>query len=149
MNAIQFLKQQHEEAKRGFEELESSSEAQRGQLWSALKPELELHEQIEETCLYGPVAQESARDNVLEQWPKQHHAEIDKASQLIRSISGLEPRDRAFLDQVKQLHSALDQHIRTEEQEIWPRIERAWDSARLDRAGAEMESMKRDKGKKT
>jgi hypothetical protein len=41
---------------------------------------------------------------------------------------------------VKRLRSALESHIRQEEQEIWPRIMRAWNPARLEEAGRKMEA---------
>ena len=47
-----------------------------------------------------------------------------------------------WLATVKKLRGALEQHIRKEEQEIWPRIERVWNPARLEEAGRQMEAMK-------
>ena len=46
MNAIQFLKQEHRTAKAAFEKVLQASPAKRGDLWEALTPELEAHEEI-------------------------------------------------------------------------------------------------------
>jgi hypothetical protein len=51
MNAIQYLKQEHQKAKAGFENVVKAAPASRGQLWTKLQPELEAHEQIEDACL--------------------------------------------------------------------------------------------------
>jgi iron-sulfur cluster repair protein YtfE (RIC family) len=41
---------------------------------------------------------------------------------------------------VKKLRTALEEHIRQEEQEIWPKIAQAWDAARLEEAGQTMQA---------
>jgi hypothetical protein len=56
MQATQLLKQDHGKAKAGFQAIESAAAGQRGELWRALRPELELHEKMEEMHLYGPAA---------------------------------------------------------------------------------------------
>jgi iron-sulfur cluster repair protein YtfE (RIC family) len=45
---------------------------------------------------------------------------------------------------VKKLRGALEQHIRKEEQEIWPKIEQVWDMDRLEEAGRKLAAMKRE-----
>jgi Hemerythrin HHE cation binding domain len=141
MNAIQFLKRQHEEAKAGFEKIEEGSEGQRGQLWNDLSPKLKLHEQIEEKHLYGPVSKD-AKEPALTAWPERHAAEVEEAEELIAAITGRSPQESAWLQDVKRLHAALEEHIQEEEDEIWPEIEKVWDRARLEEAGKKMEGMK-------
>ena len=142
MNAIRFLKQQHVEAKAGFQKVESAAAGQRRSHWQALRPELELHEKIEETCLYDPVANEPQADASLVSWEKTHHHEVEEAEGLIKSIDRLDPATDEWLQTVKKLHGALEQHIRKEEGEIWPKIEQVWDASRLEEAGRKMEAMK-------
>jgi hypothetical protein len=142
MNAIRFLKQQHAEAKAGFEKVESATAGQRRSFWQTLRPELELHEKLEETCLYGPVANEPQADASLKHWDETHHREVQEAEDLIRSIDRLDASTDEWLQTVKKLRGALEQHIRKEEGEIWPKIEQVWDSSRLDEAGRDMEAMK-------
>lgn len=146
MNAIQFLKKQHAEAKQGFQKIEQASGKQRGQLWKHLSPQLKLHEQMEEKHLYGPVAQET-NDPALASWPDKHAREVHEAEQLIATIDGESPEDREWLDTVKRLHAALEKHIHEEEQEIWPKIERVWDKARLEQAGERLEALKQEGGR--
>jgi hemerythrin-like domain-containing protein len=61
---------------------------------------------------------------------------------LIKEIDRQDPAGDPWLATVKKLRGALEQHIRKEEQEIWPRIERVWNPARLEEAGRQMEAMK-------
>jgi iron-sulfur cluster repair protein YtfE (RIC family) len=143
MHAIQFLKQEHGKAKAGFQEIESAATNTRKGLWTRLRPELELHEKMEEQCLYGPVAREAQADKTLVDWERTHEQQVQEAEGLIREIDRLDPADGAWLATVKKLHGALEQHIRKEEQDIWPKIERTWDAGRLEEAGRQMEAMKK------
>jgi hypothetical protein len=143
MQAIQLLKQEHGKAKAAFQEIESAPASSRSAMWGKLRPELELHEQMEEKCLYGPVAREVQGDPSLASWEATHLHEVQEAEGLIKEIDRLDPAKDAWLASVKKLHGALEQHIRREEQDIWPKIERAWDSARLEEAGRQMEAMKK------
>lgn len=142
MQAIQFLKQEHGKAKAGFQEIEGAPAGQRRGLWTKLRPELELHEKMEEQHLYGPAAREVHADRSLADYEAEHHREVEEAEGLIKEIDRLDPAGDAWLATVKKLRGALEQHIRTEEQEVWPKIERAWDVPRLEEAGRQMEAMK-------
>ena len=62
MDAIQFLKQEHEKAKAAFAKVLKAPPKTRGLLWAKLQPELEAHEQIEDTCLYEPLSRERWQD---------------------------------------------------------------------------------------
>ena len=143
MDAIQFLKHQHEEAKAMFGRIESAQGGERGQLWKKLSPELKAHEQMEEQHLYGPVAREAAgKDSTLAEWPQQHKQEVGEAEAMIRKIDAGNPSDQAWLTDVRQLKSALEHHIQEEEGKIWPKIRQIWDAQKLEQAGRQMEQMK-------
>jgi hemerythrin-like domain-containing protein len=144
MHAIKLLKEEHGKAKAAFQEIEAAQPSKRGSLWGRLRPELELHEKMEETCLYGPAAREVQGDRSLADWETTHLREVQEAEGLIKEIGRLDPADDKWLAAVKKLHGALEQHIRKEEQEIWPKIERAWDGKRLEEAGRQMASMKHE-----
>lgn len=146
MDAIQFLKQEHEKAKRAFEQLLAATPAERGARWRELEPELKAHEKIEEQCLYGPIAGDGASDPALSEWVSDRHEdEVHEVEGLIKETAGLDPEDGRWLATVRQIQSALENHIRQEEQDIFPRIARIWDRARLEEAGREMQESKTEK----
>jgi len=146
MDAIRLLKQEHEKAKQMFAQIQGASGEQRGQLWTTLAPELKVHEQMEETALYGPIASEvKSKDEQLETWNETHREEVSEAESMIEEINGLAPTDAPWLEKVKELHEMLEHHIQEEEGEIWPRIRNVWDAARLEQAGVQMETIKRQK----
>ena len=65
-----------------------------------------------------------------------------EAEGLIQEIGRLDPSDDVWLETVKKLRGALEQHIQKEEQQIWPKIEQLWNKDRLEEAGRQMETMK-------
>jgi hemerythrin-like domain-containing protein len=143
MDAIKFLEQEHEKAKAAFGKLLEAPPAERGRLWKALQPELKAHEELEEACLYGPIESDGVGDGKLSSWVSARHEEqVREVEGLIAQTERLEPKEARWLATVRQIHDALQRHIREEEGEIFPRIARAWDRARLERAGAEMGDVK-------
>jgi hypothetical protein len=144
MNAIELLKTEHEKAKRAFGDIQAASPDQRAQLWAKLEPELKVHEQMEEAALYGPVAQDrGATDQTFTEWQAHHQDEVSEAEALIQEIGALDPTSDEWVERVEELQEALEHHIDEEEGDIWPRIQQAWDRSRLERAGDEMEIVKR------
>ena len=146
MDAIQFLKQEHEKAKEMFGQIFQASGDERARLWQTLKPELKVHEQIEEAALYGPVAREIGSDHEdLKDWETEHKEEVEQVESLLQELAELDPADDAWLEKLEDVHETLENHIEEEEGTIWPKIQQAWDQAKLERAGAQMETLKTQK----
>jgi len=148
MNAIEFLKHEHQTAKAAFTKVLDASPEKRGELWKQLTPELKAHEQIEDAGLYQPLSRDAATtDPHLAGWRHQHQAEVEKVEGLMKEIERLRPEDQQWLAKVKEVHSGLETHIKEEEGEIFPRIDKVWDAQRLDRSGREMSEMKAKKAR--
>src|SRR5258705_5020068 len=146
MNAIQFLKQEHQTAKAAFDKVLQASPTKRGDLWEELTPELEAHEGIEDACLYEPLVREAAgKDEKLAEWREEHQSEVDEVEDLIGEIDELDPESDKWLSTVKKVHESLANHIQEEEGEIFPRISKVWNEARLAQAGKKMQEMKEEK----
>ncbi len=146
MNAILLLKNEHEKAKLMLGEIQAASAEQRRQLWAKLEPELKVHEQMEEAALYGPVAEAiGSTDQELKEWPEHHHEEVTELEALIQEIDGLDPTDDQWMEKMEELQQTLAHHIEEEEGDIWPQIEQVWDQSRLEQAGQQMETLKRQK----
>jgi hemerythrin-like domain-containing protein len=144
MNAIQLLKNEHETAKGMFAQIEQANAEQRAQLWAKLEPELKVHEKIEEAALYGPVAEEvGSRDQALQEWEGHHHEEVAELEALIQEVGELDATTDDWMEKIEELRATLEHHIEEEEGDIWPRIQQTWDSSKLEQAGQEMETLKR------
>ena len=142
----QLLKNEHEKAKRAFGEIQAASADQRGPLWAKLEPELRVHEQMEEAALYGPVASEiGSRDETRGNGRSFITMEVTEAEEWIQEISGIDSSTDEWMEKVAELQETLEHHIQEEEGDIWPRIQRAWDESKLEHAGEQMETLKRQK----
>jgi hemerythrin superfamily protein len=150
MDAIQFLKQEHQKASAAFAKVLRASPAARGHLWTKLQPVLEIHEKIEDAHLYGPLSHDAGKmDSKLAAWRKRHQNEVDKVEGLMEDMAALAPEDAPWLAKLKTVHASLAKHIREEEQDIFPRIKKVWDEIRLKQAGTGMKAMKAKKLKPT
>src|SRR5262249_49178609 len=76
MDAIQFLKKEHQRAKAAMAKLVKAPPGERGALWEELEPELTLHEELEDECLYTPLSDEAAtaKDPKLASWRQRHRS---------------------------------------------------------------------------
>jgi len=143
MDALEILREMQVAAKSAFQKIESSPADQRGSLWAKLEPELNLHEQIEERFVYGPMTQQLTNaSGPLMGWEQRHEADVRQAEQLISRIEQMQPSQDDWLRTVGQLKSALEQHIQTEETQIWPEIRRQWGDEKLQQAAPAIEAAK-------
>lgn len=142
MDALETLKQQHVEAQAAFKKIKVTGATERAKEWTALEPQLELHEQIEEAFVYDPVATDASDDPVLAGWEGEHEAQVAEANEVIAKIDAIDPTEDRWLQLVSTLGATLDTHIAHEENDIWPRIRRAWTQDKLDRAGKQMAAVK-------
>src|SRR4029077_8308751 len=112
-----------------------------------LSPEGGRREEMDQEHLYGRASKES-KEPVLASWPERHAREVKEAEQLMATIDERSPQDSEWLASVKRLHRALENHIKEEEREMWPKIQQAMKPAELDEAGRKMEAMKAESAKK-
>lgn len=146
MNAIDFLKQEHQNAKEKFDEIEHGSPERRRELWAELKPELKIHEHIEDEFLYGPLSEEpKAKGTPLADFQQHQDEDVAKLEAEIAALEQLQPDSDAWLGKLKAIHAALADHIKVEETDILPAIPKVWDQAKIDNAGQRMAEEKQRK----
>jgi len=143
MNAVDFIKQEHQNAKELFQEIEQASPEERGELWEDLKPELQVHEHVENEFLYGPLSNEAkAKGTPLADFQDRQDKDV---GELERAMGELERQDAAsdtWLTQLKKIRDALAKHIAVEERDILPMIPNVWSASKLEEAGKRMEEGK-------
>ena len=146
MNAIDFLKQEHLNAGEKFDEIEQAAPDQRGQLWSELKPELKIHEHIEDEFVYGPLSKDpKAKGTPLADFQEHQDKDVAELEAAIAELEQKDPADAAWLTQLKKIHASLKDHIKEEEGTIFPAIPGIWPAAKLEEAGASMAAEKQRK----
>jgi Hemerythrin HHE cation binding domain len=106
------------------------------QLWVDLQHMLDLHEQLEDEFVYAPLAEEMGPGTPLGDWLARHDGEVAIVKQLIASVEAEEGGTPEWRMAVSRVADALQKHVTDEEGQIFGRIQQAWDSDRLESAGA-------------
>jgi hemerythrin-like domain-containing protein len=143
MDCLQLLKDEHDEVKKLFKQLDKAEGAQAGRLWREISMKLSLHEELEETYFYPQLRKdERAKEIVLEGYQEHHVMDV-----LIEEINGLEPDDEAFHPKATVLQENTEHHIEEEEGELFPKVRKIWDLDKRKEVGTSMEEMKRQRMK--
>jgi hypothetical protein len=139
MNAIRLLREMHAETKVRLKVIlatEDPTEAHKQ--WQALRPKLELHEQLEDQFVYTPAANETGPGTPLGDWDVRHEADVAVVQRLIAAVDELDPAAPDWRLAVGKVADALNRHVTDEEGQIFGHIEQAWSAQRLEQVGAEM-----------
>jgi hemerythrin-like domain-containing protein len=144
MNATELLKQDHQEASGLMDELETADKGNMGptrQIFNRLKEALTLHTQIEEQIFYPALEQhEETKDMVGEAFSE--HKEVKK---MLEDMSSMTPGSDEFMDQLTELRDSVEHHVEEEENEMFPKAERALGESRMQELGRQMQQMKQSK----
>ena len=138
MDVLQILKDEHDQAKALFTQLEQAQGQRASQLWTELSDHLTLHEELEEKLFYPQLKQEpAARDLVLEGYQEHHVMDV-----LIEEMSELQPGDETWQPKLKVLQENAEHHIEEEESELFPKVRTIWDAERRQQLGRQWQEEK-------
>ena len=136
MDALKLLKTDHDRVKKLFKEFEEAHEAgnklAEGELAGVIITELELHTQLEEEFVYPDT---KAQGEDLEELTLEAYEEHNVAKTLIEEIKALTPEDETFAAKVTVLQEAVEHHIDEEENEMFPKVRRAFNDEQLRAIG--------------
>lgn len=134
MNAIVMLELQHREVEELFDELESvrSPEA-RLAVFVEIADALAIHAAIEEKHFYPAVNKRPTMDILLES--VEEHLEIKR---LIADLLTMDARHEDFDAKLQILRDDVAHHVREEEKELFPRVNKLFDEKTLNAVGASM-----------
>jgi len=145
MDAVQFLLEEHQKVKNKFTEIEAAGPQQRAQMFQQLVPELKIHEEIEDTYLYGPIAADPAAQGTKAAGFEEHQdKDVEQLEKKIQKLMQTDPAGDDWLSQLHEVRDTLMDHVREEEQEILPQIAQIWDREKLNFAGQEMAAAKQE-----
>lgn len=145
MDAVQFLMEEHQKVRQHFAQIEQAMGNQRLELWRNLEPQLKIHEEIEDTYLYGPVSEDPAAQGTKAAGFEEHQdQDVAALDQKIAELHKMDPSTDKWLDQVRSIRDALMDHVQEEEQTILPQISQIWDRDKLNMAGQQMAAAKQE-----
>jgi hemerythrin superfamily protein len=137
VDAIQLLKTDHKKVEKIFMDLENKTDDRRA-LFPELDRELTVHAEIEEKIFYPAAKQaEPTRDLVLES--------IEEHKQIKMVLTDLEQTDMRTAEwgaDLKVLKEDVMHHVKEEEDELFPKIQKILSEDQLADLGSRMEEMK-------
>jgi hemerythrin superfamily protein len=141
-DAIKLLTADHAKVKKMFKEFEKLSkkndEEGKAELAAQICEELTIHAQLEEEIFY-PAAREAIED---EEMMNEAIIEHNSAKDLISQIQSMGASDPMFDATVKVLGEYVNHHVEEEQNEIFPKVEKA--KVDLEEIGAQIAQRKEE-----
>jgi hemerythrin superfamily protein len=136
MNALDLLKQQHEEVSKlfkRFEKLEEGAIAERRELFVMIADRLSAHATIEEQFFYPSIKTDKTEDIVRE--AVEEHLAVKR---IIADLLEMEPTDENYSAKMKVLMESVEHHVEEEEDELFKMVKRVLNEDQLLALGVQM-----------
>jgi hemerythrin superfamily protein len=131
MKATSLLEKQHRKVEAIFKKLSSGNPD--APMWlSPLADDLIAHMSIEQTIFY-PAIRSIKEDLVLESYEEHALAEL-----ALKRLLATDPHDVTFHAKVTTLKELIEHHVKEEEDELFPKVEKAFGDEKLEALGKEM-----------
>lgn len=132
MLATKLLEKQHRKVESIFSKLESGS-SKAEELVTELANDLAAHMTIEQEIFY-PAIQNIDRDMVFESYEEHALAEF-----ALKRLLAADPEAEEFKARVTALKELIEHHVKEEEEELFPKVEKALDEDKLRELGSQMQ----------
>jgi len=137
MNALDLLKQQHEEVRSLFGQVEQADDPEeKAELVQDLADNLAAHATIEEKIFYPAAYGEETKEE-LHEAVEEHLA----AKRLLADLIEMGPEDEQFDAKVSVLKEQIEHHVHEEEGTLFGKVKRELDDATLESLGSQMEEL--------
>ena len=138
MNAVELLKEDHEQVARLFKKFEMADEDLKGEIATRICRLLTIHAQIEEQLLYPAArsALEEAGEDLVDEAVVEHAS----VKNLVGQIESSGSSDELFSAKVRVLGEYVRHHVKEEEAELFPQLEDS--ELDLESLGTELEARK-------
>jgi iron-sulfur cluster repair protein YtfE (RIC family) len=145
MDVYQILMQDHRTVEQLFVEIEATGASEvehRDVLFRKLRKAIEDHTVTEETLFYPEIDKYAGtREFIAEAFDD--HAEFD---QILQEISELPVESAEWLDRINELRQLIEEHVRKEEDKMFPAAQRELDENRAEELGRQIQQMRQKDG---
>ena len=141
MNALSLLKRDHDEVKKMLATLDETTERAiktRGETFTKLRSELDIHETIEEEIFYPALKDHPKTKDIALEGYEEHHV-VDT---VMGEMLDLEVSDETWTAKFTVMKENLEHHIEEEETEMFRQARQVFDEAELQELGSRMEVRK-------
>ena len=140
-DVIELLEHDHREVEEMFAEFDKATDPkERRTIADKIIIELVRHSEAEEQAVY-PAMKKALSDG--EQLVEHEISEHSEAEQLMKQLDGMDPQDAQFPVLMGQLKSAIEEHVREEETDAFPRFRDAVSKDELDKLGTVVQALKK------
>ena len=140
MNAIELLKTDHDKVARLFQKVKATPDGDHKELFEKIKAELDVHTHIEETIFYPKIKEEDELEDIVLEGIEEHH----QAKMFLRELAALREDSEKFEPKLKVLMEDITHHVQEEEGEMFPKVEKVFDTTTLEDLGKQMEEEKKN-----
>jgi hemerythrin superfamily protein len=136
MNALELLESQHREVEEIIAQVQATGDSDaKTRAFEKLADSLAIHASIEEHQFYPAVKAKGPTELVLES--VEEHLGIKR---MIADLMKIDASDDTFDAKVKVLKDMVLMHIKEEETQLFPQVQKLFDDDQLDELGEGMES---------
>jgi len=137
-DVVTLMLEDHQEAKRALQTFEDADRARWGELFPKLADALVRHEVAEEVVVYPVVRGEPGGAAIADA----RIAEQADAEALLSQMEQMDPTSDGFAEAFNTLHSAVLEHAGSEEDEVFPLLQKREQSERLVEMGKRYTKLK-------
>jgi hemerythrin superfamily protein len=134
VNALDLLKQQHDEVKALFKQFQKADGDGKEELFDEIADALAMHAAIEEQHFY-PATKDDRTEELLQEAVEEHLS----VKRIIADMLEMEPSDPQFDAKCKVLEEQVEHHVEEEERELFPKVRKGHSKQELEDLGALME----------
>ncbi|KFE67813.1 hemerythrin domain-containing protein [Hyalangium minutum] len=138
MDALDLLKEQHDEVNtlfKKFEKLEEGSTAELRELFVMIADRLSAHATIEEQFFYPSIKTDKTEDLIRE--AVEEHLGVKR---IIADLLEMEPSDEQFAAKMKVLMENVEHHVEEEEDEMFKLVRKVLDKDQRFALGVQMKA---------
>jgi len=142
MDAMELLRNDHEQVKKILEELESTSERgvkTREELLTKFKSEMTVHEKIEEEIFYPRLTKQARTKEIALEGYEEHHV-VDL---VMAELDGVPYDDETWAAKFTVMKENIEHHVEEEEGEMFKLARQALDKEELTELGERMQGRKK------
>lgn len=144
MLATEILTMDHREALALIDEIQNvrSNTTSHQQTFERLKAALYLHMREEEEIFYPALAEHEDFSDLLEENVPEH----EMVRQMLAQLSELQPNDAVFQETLVEMKTALEAHMTSEEEDLFPDAIDTFGAERIDALGNRIDQLKSESG---
>ena len=143
MDAMELLKNDHEQVKKILEEIDSTTEKgvkTREELFTKFKSEMTVHERIEEEIFYPRLTEQAKTKEIALEGFEEHHV----VDMVMAELDDVPFDDETWGAKFTVMKENIEHHVEEEEGEMFKLARQALESDELEELGARMEARKKE-----